>query len=366
MSSPFNTPNNVGELLDRQGISRRTFLKYCATVTSLLALPPAIANTMAENLAKARRLSVIWLSFQECTACTESILRSDAPDIENLLFNFISLDYHHALQAAAGHYAEAARKSALEENKGEYIVVVDGSIPLKDDGVYSTVDGHSNYDILVETAEHAKAIIAVGTCAAFGGLPKAHPNPTGAASVMDIIKDKPIINISGCPPIPTVMTAVLSHVIALGKIPELDHLLRPKAFFGETIHDRCYRRPFYDKGMFAKSFDDEGARKGYCLFELGCKGPVAYNACATMKWNQRTSFPIESGHGCFACSEPNFWDQGGIYNALSQPTQAGGAFHFGGALLAGAAVGLGAAALAKSRRAALVNPKDHYEGEKIL
>jgi len=176
--------------------------------------------------------------------------------------------------------------------------------------------------MLVETAKGAAAIVAVGTCAAHGGIPHADPNPTGAVPVSEIVKDKPIINVPGCPPIPVVMTGVLAHFLTFGGIPELDDLGRPKSFYGDTIHDRCYRRPFYDQGKFAETFDDEGARQGWCLFKLGCKGPVAYNACATAKWNDGTSFPIQSGHGCIGCSEPNFWDAGPFYKPLSTPVSA--------------------------------------------
>jgi hydrogenase small subunit len=179
--------------------------------------------------------------------------------------------------------------------------------------------GISNVDMLKDTAAGAAAVIAVGSCASFGGLPHAAPNPTGAVAVSDLIKDKPVMNVSGCPPIPTVIAGVLAHFITFGSLPELDELGRPKVFFGQSIHDRCYRRPFYDKGLFAETFDDEGARKGWCLYRLGCKGPMTYNACATVKWNQGTSWPVESGHGCLGCSEPNFWDAGGFYNALSIP-----------------------------------------------
>ncbi len=173
--------------------------------------------------------------------------------------------------------------------------------------------------MLKETAKGAAAIVAVGTCATYGGLPAAMPNPTGAVGVNQLIKDKPMVNVPGCPPIPVVITGVLAHFLTFGKLPELDALGRPKVFYGESIHDRCYRRPFYDQGKFAKTFDDEGARDGWCLFELGCKGPVTYNACATTKWNGGVSFPIQSGHGCIGCSEPNFWDAGGFYKALSMP-----------------------------------------------
>lgn len=318
-TDPFeHEPGTVGEGLARRGVSRREFLKYCGVVTSMLALPASMAPAMAQAIAKARRQSVIWLSFQECTGCTESITRSHSPTLENLIFDLISLDYHHTLQAASAEAAEHAREQAMKDNDGKYLLIVDGSIPMGNPG-FSTIAGISNYDMLMESAKGAAAIVAVGTCATYGGIPKADPNPTGAVSVGDLIKNKPIINIPGCPPIPVVMTGVLAHFLTFGKIPELDKLGRPKVFYGETIHDRCYRRPFYDQGKFAKSFDDEGARNGWCLFELGCKGPVTYNACATTKWNDGTSFPIQSGHGCIGCSEPNFWDAGGFYKALSMP-----------------------------------------------
>ncbi len=352
-----NNKQVLASELQRHGISRRTFLKFCTSMASVMALSPADAAQMAEKLATIKRQSVIWLSFQECTGCTESITRSHKPSLESLIFDFISLDYHHTLQAASGSAAEAAREQAMHDNKGKYILVVDGSIPLKDGGVYSTIAGMTNLDMLQQVAKDAAAIVAVGTCATFGGLPKASPNPTGAVSVSDIIHDKPIINIPGCPPIPVVMTGVLAHVLTFG-IPELDSLKRPKAFFGDSIHDRCYRRPFYDRGQFAKSFDDAGARKGWCLYELGCKGPTTHNACATVKWNDGTSFPIQSGHGCIGCSEPDFWDAGGFYKSISTGIGEPGQWATG-ALAAGAAAGLASAYLNKSTKSDA--EKNHQE-----
>lgn len=324
--------------LGRHGISRRGFLKFCASMASMMALPPGAATLMAETLGKARRPSVIYLSFQECTGCLESLTRSFSPTLESLIFNAISLDYQETLQAAAGSAAEAARDQAMKDNFGKYLLIIDGSIPTRDGGVYSTAAGKTNLDTLQEAAKGAAAIIAVGTCAAFGGIPYAKPNPTGAVPVTELIHDKPIINVSGCPPIPAVITGVLAHYLTFGALPDLDSNHRPLAFYGDTIHDRCYRRPFYDQGKFAKTFDDAGARQGWCLYELGCKGPTTHNACATTKWNQGTSFPIESGHPCLGCSEPGFWDAGSFYEALPTPTGnvAGWA---GAAVVAGAVVG---------------------------
>lgn len=341
---------SISELLKRNGISRRQLLQYATVTAAAMGLPPSAATAMAEGLAKAKRQSVIWLSFQECTGCTESITRSSGLTLENLIFNYISLDYHHTLQAASGEAAEHARMAAMKEHKGKYIVVVDGSVPVKDGGVYSTIAGVSNLQTLRETVQDAFAVIAVGSCAAFGGLPKANPNPTGAVAISEIVRDKPIINIPGCPPIPEAMTGTISYLLAFGRIPDLDAQGRPKVFFGESIHDRCYRRSFYDRGLFAESFDDDGARQGWCLYKVGCRGPVTYNACSTLKWNNGTSFPIQSGHGCLGCSEPRFWDKGGFYRPLSAPEGEVGNLLLGAAA-AGAILGAGAAALSRRHQA---------------
>ncbi len=341
------TPDALADVLRRRGVSRRAFLNYCSLLGALMALPPALVPRLAHALEGARRPSVIWLSFQECTGCTESLTRSHAPSVEDLIFQSISLDYHHTLQAASGAAAEAAREHAMKENAGKYLVVVDGSIPLANPG-YSTIAGISNKDMLLDTARGAAAILAVGTCASYGGLPKADPNPTGAVAVADLITGKPVINIPGCPPIPVVITGVVAHFLAFG-LPGLDDLGRPLAFFGERIHDRCYRRPFYDRGLFAHGFDDDGARKGWCLYKVGCKGPVAFNACATVKWNAGVSFPIEAGHPCLGCSQPDFWDGGDFYQTLAIPTEnvAGLAM---GAMAVGAGAGAAVSALNTAKR----------------
>ncbi len=344
---------SLGYMLARRGVSRRAFLKYASYTASIMALPSAATQAIAQGLAQARRQSVIWLSFQECTGCTESITRADSPSLEDLIFDFISLDYHHTLQAVSGDAAEEARHAAMEENKGKYIVVVDGSVPLAEDGVYSTIAGMTNKQMLTETVKDAYAVISVGTCAAFGGIPYADPNPTGAVPITEALEAAgikvPVINIPGCPPIPEAMTGTVSYVLSFGALPDLDHLSRPNAFFGENIHDRCYRRPFYERGQFAESFDDEGARKGWCLYKVGCKGPVTYNACATLKWNAGVSFPIQSGHGCLGCSEPGFWDKGGFYKPLSTSIGDAGKW-IGGAAVAGAAIGAASAAYTRSRK----------------
>ena len=343
MSAP-----TVGEFLRSRGVTRRDFMRFCASATAVLGLPASFTPRIAAALEQAQRPSVIWLPFQECTGCTESITRAHGATLESLIFEAISLDYQHTLQAAAGEAAEGARERAMQEHRGRYLLIVDGSVPIGNPG-YGTIAGRDYRTMLEEAAEGAAAIIALGTCAAYGGIPGAAPNPTGAVPVGAIVKGKPIINVPGCPPIPVVITGVLLQYLTFGQLPELDALGRPKAFYGQTIHDRCYRRPFYERGQFAETFDDPGARAGWCLYKLGCKGPTTYNACATVKWNNGTSFPIEAGHGCIGCSEPGFWDQGGFYRPLSTGNW-GGARSVGTAVGVGAALGIAAAALARKRQ----------------
>jgi hydrogenase small subunit len=348
----------IGEVLEQHGVSRRAFIKYCTAIAAVLALPPLAGRAMAEQLRAARRPTVIYLSFQECTGCLESLTRSFAPSIESLIFDVISLDYDDTLMAAAGSQAEAARDQAMKDSYGQYLLVIDGSVPTGAGGAFCTIGGRSALELLRHAAEGAAAIVCVGTCSSFGGIPYADPNPTEALPVSDIVGNRPIVNVSGCPPIAEVITGTLVQFISTGQVPDLDTHRRPKVFFGNTIHDRCYRRPFYEQGKFAKSFDDEGARNGWCLFELGCKGPTTYNACATVKWNGGTSFPIESGHPCLGCSEPGFWDGGSFYSALSAPRwgKAGEASPrevaalAGTAAAAGVAIGVAAAGLSRSRQ----------------
>ena len=233
----------LSERLRQRGVSRRGFMKFCAATASMMALPPIMIPKVAAALEQARRPSVIWLSFQECTGCTESLTRSHAPTIEGLIFDHISLDYHHTLQAAAGDAAEHARDEAMKKNWGEYLLVVDGSIPLGENGNFSAIAGISNLEMLKEVAEGAAAIVSVGTCAAFGGLPMANPNPTGAVSVSDIIKDKPIVNVPGCPPIPTV------DYRRSGTFPDL----RPTARTGSSESPKGIFWPEYPRSLLSSS-----------------------------------------------------------------------------------------------------------------
>jgi len=305
------------ESIIRKGYSRRDFMKFVSFIGAYMGVEASGLGQIAKALETKKRLSVIWLHFQECTGCTESFIRSDHPIAADIILDNISLDYTETLMAASGHKAEAAKKTAMEENYGEYILCVEGAIPVKDDGVYCTIGGRTAVEILKEAAAGAKAIITFGSCSSYGGVQAAAPNPTGSVPVSDIIKNKPIIKVPGCPPIGEVMAGVIVHVIAFGKIPALDGQGRPEAFYSKRVHDSCYRRPYFDAGLFAKDFDDANAKRGYCLYKLGCRGPVTYNACGITKWNNGVSYPIQSGHPCLACSEKDFWDNGPFYERIT-------------------------------------------------
>ena len=307
-----NQPTYYQEVV-RKGYSRRDFVKFASLMTAFIGLEQSAVGQVIHALETKPRMPVIWLHFQECTCCSESFIRSSHPIVADILLDKISLDYSETLMAASGTQAEAALKNTMAKYKGQYLLCVEGSVPLGADGVYCMIGGKTSLQILQEVSEGAAAIIAWGSCASNGCVQAAKPNPTGATPIHKIIKNKPIIKVPGCPPIGEVMAGVIVQYLTFGAIPELDKLGRPKAFYNKRVHDTCYRRPFYDAGLFVETFDDENAKKGYCLYKMGCKGPSTYNACAVTKWNGGTSFPIQSGHPCIGCSEENYWDNGKLY-----------------------------------------------------
>ncbi len=287
-------------------VSRRDFLKFCTMAAATMGLPMGMGIRMAEAVAAAKRPPVIWLSGQECTGCTETLLRSTHPTVEHLILDLISVDYHEALSVPAGHLAEEAKKQSIKENKGKFILVTEGSIPTKDGGVYCMVAGRPVLEIVRETAPYAAAIIAIGSCAAWGGIPSSAPNPTGAVSTQEALGDKyKVINIPGCPPNPYNFLSTVLYVVTFNKLPELDEKNRPLFAYRRLIHEGCERRPHFDAGRFALEFDDEGHRRGWCLYKLGCKGPVTYNNCPAVLFGDvgARSWPVGTGCPCFGCSE---------------------------------------------------------------
>ena len=302
------TGESLEEGLVRHGVSRRDFVEYCGGLCVVLGVGRSQAPKMVRALLAPQRPPVIWLQLQECTGCVESVLRTAEPTIGDLVLDLVSLDYQHTLMAGAGRDVEAAMKASMRANAGKYILLVTGSVPTKEGGIYCTVGGRTAQDILEEAARDAAAVVAIGACAHFGSVQAARPNPTGAVGVHEIIKDKPVVNIAGCPPIGDVVTATLVHFLTFNRLPDLDPLGRPLFAYGARIHDQCPRRANFDAGQFVEQFDDEAARKGWCLYHVGCKGPATFSPCPIFQWNTRTSWPIGAGHPCLGCTEPNFWD----------------------------------------------------------
>lgn len=292
------------------GVTRRDFLKMCTVVAAAVGLDFTQTNEVVKAMETSARVPVVWLQFQDCTGCSESFIRSSQPKVESVLFDMISLEYTEVLSAASGFQIEAAMEKVLKDYKGQYVLAVEGSIPKEG---FCTIGGTTGKDTFIEMAKNAKAVIAYGSCAAWGGIPAAYPNPTGAQPITSFQTGTPTILVPGCPPIAEVMTGVIAHIITFGTLPELDHLGRPKAFYRHRIHDKCNRRAYFDAGLFVESFDDEGAKQGYCLYKVGCKGPTTYNSCAEMRWNGGVSYPIQSGNPCIGCSEKGFWDNGPLY-----------------------------------------------------
>ncbi|MDJ0806591.1 MAG: hydrogenase small subunit [Gammaproteobacteria bacterium] len=306
MSEWISSLSNIHEAATPPiGINRREFIKFCTGVAATMGLAPAMSLRIAEAATKPQRPPVIWISAQECTGCTESLLRSTHPTLEQLILEHISLDYHEALAAGAGDHAEAHKHSSMHENKGRYVLVVDGAIPTKDDGIYCKVADKTILQHVREAVTDAGAIIAIGSCAAWGGIPSSGPNPTDAKGLGEIVTDKQIVNIPGCPPNPYNFLATVLYFLTFNKLPELDDKGRPKFAYGQLIHENCERRPHYDAGRFAIEFGDEGHRQGWCLYKMGCKGPETHANCPSILYGEVGSgaWPVGTGHPCFGCTE---------------------------------------------------------------
>jgi len=295
-----------------RGVSRRDFLKMCTALTATMGLHFSQTDKVVKAMEEKEKLPVVWLQFQDCTGCSEALIRATNPSATTLLLDMISLEYSELLSAAAGHQAKEALYDVIKNYKGKYIVVVEGSIPK--DPEYCMIAGKSPLDIYQDAAKDALAVVAVGSCAAWGGIAGAKPNPTNARPVGDFSIGKvPLILVPGCPPIPDVIVGVLAHYLTFETLPELDRFGRPNAFFKHRLHDKCNRRAFFDAGLFVEAFDDHGSKNGWCLYKVGCKGPTTYSACMEMRWNGGTSNPILSGNTCIGCTEDGFWDHGPLY-----------------------------------------------------
>lgn len=306
LPEPFEDFNS---LLRERGLSRRDFIKWTSVTTAALMLPPIFRPMVARAAENFNRIPVVWLQFAECTGCSEALLRTSYPNIDEILLETISLEYHETLMAAAGDQAEQNLEKCMKDFAGKFICIIEGAIPLGLDGKYLTLGpkGKTGVEIAKEVTSKAAAVICMGSCSAFGNVPAAKPNPTDAQGVGKALGIT-TVNIAGCPPNPANFVGTLLHYMMFGGLPPVDNLGRPIWAYGKAIHDFCERRAHFDASEFVKEWGDDGAKKGWCLYEVGCKGPQTSANCSRIRFNDGVSWPVMAGHGCIGCTEPNFWD----------------------------------------------------------
>jgi [NiFe] hydrogenase small subunit len=289
--------DKITELVERKGVTRRSFIKFCGMMAATLGLEATHLPRIAEALVSGPRPPFIWLQFAECTGCTEAFLRSSSPFIDDLLLNKISLEYHETIMAPAGEAATRSLEDAVSKYSGKFFCVVEGSIPRANGGTYGMIGGKTMLQIAEEVCPKAKMMISLGTCAAYGGLPAAAGGLTGAECVHGALDGLPTIKLPGCPPNPVNFAALIVNYLLFSDFPKVDKLYRPTFAYGSTVHDLCERQG-----------------TAWCLQGFGCKGPNTYNNCPTAKYNDKTSWCVQADVPCKGCAQPGFWDNGTFFN----------------------------------------------------
>ncbi len=297
-------PENLKEALESFNMNKE-YNRWVSMITASLRLHPRFEDSVDYAVTSLNKIPIIWLELSDCTGNSEAFIKTSHPKVDDLILKYISLDYHDLLMAAAGDRSEEALDSVIKNDAGKYILIVEGAVPMGMDGKYLRIGPHgeTGIDLLRRVAKDAAAVMAVGSCAYDGGVVAAEPNPTGAVGVAEALQREDIINLPGCPTNPVNIVGTLLHYIMFDELPELDEKNRPKWAYSYLIHDNCERRGHFDNDEFVLEWGDEGAKQGWCLFKMGCKGPYANLNCPQVKFNEGTSWPVQAGHGCFGCGE---------------------------------------------------------------
>jgi hydrogenase small subunit len=288
-------------------VSRRDFLKYCVGSAAALGLETSIIGSLEKALATGGGPPIVWLSAANCTGCTVSLANlvgSSAPtNVADLLINTINLAYHTTLMGAAGTKAVSILRNATKTNKG-FVLAVEGGIPRAFNGHACMLWNENGNEMTAlaavkELAPRAKAVLCIGTCASFGGIPAGKPNPTDIVGVQTA-SGVPTINIPGCPTHPDWVVGTIARLLA-GSIPSLDSQRRPTTYFGgSVIHEKCPRRE--------TDWATEFGMDGNCLRGLGCKGVSTRADCSSRLWNNRTNWCVGANSICLGCTERGFPD----------------------------------------------------------
>lgn len=305
------TTDNLDAAMKSLDIAKSEVNSWVSMVTANLQLHPNFEQVVEGAVCALNKVPIIWLELSDCSGNSEAFIKSTNPAIEDIIFDYVSLDYHELLMSASGDQSETILEDIINTQKGEYILIVEGAVPLAMDGKYLRIGpkGETGIELLKKCAKDAALVLSVGSCAFDGGVVAAHPNPTGAVGVAQALGRDDVINLSGCPTNPTNIVGTLLSYLMFEELPPLDKFNRPLWAYASRVHDDCERRGNYELGEFVKEWGDEGAKKGWCLFEMGCKGPYTNVNCPTMKFNGGTSWPVQAGHGCMGCTEMGFFDK---------------------------------------------------------
>jgi quinone-reactive Ni/Fe-hydrogenase small subunit len=303
--------SNLESAMKMVDIGKHEVNSWVSMVTASMQLHPNFEEVVNDGIKTLNKVPIIWLELSDCSGNSEAFIKSTNPSVEDLIFDYISLDYHELLMSASGDQSETILENIIHNQKGQYVLIVEGAVPLGLDGKYLRIGpkGETGIELLKKCAKDAALIIAVGSCALDGGVVAASPNPTGAVGVAEALGRKDVINIPGCPTNPSNIVGTLLSYIMFEELPPLDSFNRPLWAYEGRVHDNCERRGHYELGEFVKEWGDIGAKKGWCLFEMGCKGPFTNVNCPTMKFNKGTSWPVQAGHGCMGCVEVGFFDK---------------------------------------------------------
>jgi NiFe hydrogenase small subunit HydA len=344
--------DNIENIFGLHGLTRRDFIKWTSLLTSALMLPYIFKPRVARAANILTRTPFMWLEMSDCMGNTEAFLRTAHPTPAEIILSYVSVNYMESIMAPAGYQAEARMVETVKKYKGKYILVVEGAIPKGLNGKYLTIGakGESGLKIIKEVSKDAGVIIAAGNCASYGGIPAANPNPTSAVGLSSVT-NRQVINIPACPVNAVNLVGTLIEYVLIGKPPQLDSIGRPLWAYSERLHDTCYRRAHFEAGEYVKNWGDDGAKKQYCLYMMGCKGPFTWNNCTVVEYNQDLSFPMRAGHGCIGCSQPAFWDRMTPFEEpnesakITLPMVEATADEFGAALFGAAGAGIAAHAI---------------------